>query len=248
VHQKLTLAQALEKFSEPDLLASFDKAEAACRKWVPRRFGENVLFIGKNPRGYEARIENWSIARKHLFDEFMNKLRIGKLLSFGFRHPVPHDAKAVQISSSHWLFLKPIFSSDDSVAEGGGLRFVGIWVEPRVEQVEGQQDPARSDPPGPKEPRAIQCEAKWCNTDRHRSADRGESPPLRHGPIPTRDKIMEAAQRLMHEHNFFPGENMPWEQFRIKICNVLNVKPGDRGYSLDTMQAAVRSLKNRQDS
>jgi hypothetical protein len=216
VHQKLTLAQALEKFSEPDLLASFDTAEAACRKWVARRFGENVLFIGKNPRGYEARIENWSIARKRLFDEFKNKLRTGKLLAFGFPHPVPHDAKSVQIPSSHWLFLKPIFSSDDSVAEGSGLRFVGIWVEPRVEPVEGQQDdPARSDPPGPKEPRAIQCEAKWCNTDRHR----------RHGPIPTRGKIIEAAQRLMHEDNFFPGKNIPWEQFRIKYVMFSTLNP-----------------------
>jgi hypothetical protein len=248
VHQKLTLAQALEKFSEPDLLASFDKAEAACRKWVPRRFGENVLFIGKNPRGYEPRIENWSIARKRLFDEFMNKLRTGKLLAFGFPHPVPHDAKSVQISSSHWLFLKPTFSSDDSIAEGGGLRFVGIWVEPRVEQVEGPQDPPRSEPPGPKGRALFNAKPNGAIPTGTEAQTGGESPPRRHGPIPTRGKIMKAAQRLMHEKDCLPGKTISWKEFQIKVCNLLNVKPGDRGYSLDTIQTAVRELKKRQES
>jgi hypothetical protein len=53
LHQKPTLAQALEKFSDPDVLASFDAAEADCGKWIRRRFGEEDIFLGPKPRGYQ---------------------------------------------------------------------------------------------------------------------------------------------------------------------------------------------------
>ena len=44
-----------------------------------------------------------------------------------------------------------------------------------------------------------------------------------------------------------PGETVPWEQFQELLCEKLKVKPGTRGYGLDTIQNALRPiLKERQ--
>jgi hypothetical protein len=61
------------------------------------------------------------------------------------------------------------------------------------------------------------------------------------GPVPTAEKIKDAARPLI-ANGCIPGKTIPWDQFHIRVCNVLNVKPSDRGYGLDTIQRAVRSL------
>jgi hypothetical protein len=69
-----------------------------------------------------------------------------------------------------------------------------------------------------------------------------ESPSkARPGPIPTADRIETAARELLAAGHV-PAQTITWEQFRTELCKKLNVKPEQRGYSLDTIQAAVRPL------
>jgi hypothetical protein len=66
----------------------------------------------------------------------------------------------------------------------------------------------------------------------------------RSGPTPTADKIRKAGEALMKEGHV-PAETVQWEQFRKLLCNELGVKVGARGYSVDTIQAALRPILNK---
>lgn len=66
-------------------------------------------------------------------------------------------------------------------------------------------------------------------------------PTGRRGPVPTADKIRDAARSLI-ANGCIPANTITWDQFHICICSALNVNPSDRGYGLDTIQRAVRSL------
>jgi hypothetical protein len=61
------------------------------------------------------------------------------------------------------------------------------------------------------------------------------------GPMPTADKIRTAGKALIDEGQV-PVETIPWADFRPLLCNKLGVTPGTRGYGLDTVQDALRSL------
>jgi hypothetical protein len=61
------------------------------------------------------------------------------------------------------------------------------------------------------------------------------------GPVPTADKIRDAARPLI-ANSCIPAKTISWDQFHIKVCSILDVKPTDRGYGLDTIQRAVRPL------
>jgi hypothetical protein len=63
----------------------------------------------------------------------------------------------------------------------------------------------------------------------------------RPGPIPTRDGIETAAKALIAAERV-PARTITWKQFRMELCKFLNVKPEQRGYSLDTIQTVVRPL------
>jgi hypothetical protein len=69
----------------------------------------------------------------------------------------------------------------------------------------------------------------------------GNSRRARPGPIPTADRIETAARELLAAGHV-PAQTITWEQFRTELCKKLNVKPEQRGYSLDTIQDAVRPL------
>jgi hypothetical protein len=61
------------------------------------------------------------------------------------------------------------------------------------------------------------------------------------GPIATANKIRAGAEHLLASGQT-PGSTMTWRKFQTELCKELGVKPDDRGYGIDTIQAAVRPL------
>jgi hypothetical protein len=73
----------------------------------------------------------------------------------------------------------------------------------------------------------------------------GTASTRQHGPPPTRTRIEDAAARLI-DGGLVPGQTIQWEPFRTQLCKAIGVPLKQRGYSLDTIQAAVKILlKNR---
>jgi hypothetical protein len=165
MEQMFPLAQALEKFSDPEILSRFDKVEGICRKqkWVGRRFGGIALFIGKPPRGYQKAKADLEATERALIDPFLDKLRAGALVAAGTPSPATPDTSEVIITTAQWHFLKPLFTTYESVAAGGGLRFVGVRIGLRPETSQpffgspqqnrnsiGEKDNPSSTTPGPR--------------------------------------------------------------------------------------------------
>jgi hypothetical protein len=63
----------------------------------------------------------------------------------------------------------------------------------------------------------------------------------RHGPEPTKSKIVDAAKRLI-ARNRTPTTCGTWEEFRRELCDELGLDKKSRGYQLDTVQSAVGPL------
>jgi len=63
----------------------------------------------------------------------------------------------------------------------------------------------------------------------------------RPGPISTGSSIQTAAERLFALGRV-PGRTITWKKFQAALCREVGVKTDQRGYSLDTIQAAVRPL------
>jgi hypothetical protein len=66
-------------------------------------------------------------------------------------------------------------------------------------------------------------------------------PKRRPGPTATARGIQIAAQRLFTAGEI-PGRTITWKRFHVAICKEIGVNTDQRGYSLDTIQAAVRPL------
>jgi hypothetical protein len=66
----------------------------------------------------------------------------------------------------------------------------------------------------------------------------------RPGPIPTANNIQTAAKRLFASGRV-PNGTVTWKQFQTELCKEIGVKADQRGYGLDTIQAAVRPLLPR---
>jgi hypothetical protein len=65
-------------------------------------------------------------------------------------------------------------------------------------------------------------------------------PPQRQrGPKKTEDAIREVGADLVAKGNF-PGKTITWKEFQRKVCTALKVELGTRGYSIDTIQKAMR--------
>lgn len=131
MEQMFPIPKALEKFSDPELFARFDKAARTCcaQGWLVHRFDSApVLHIGGAPPGYREAIVQWENAREPVIGAFLRALRSGDLAAVGFHHPVTPESSEVSIAASQWSFLEPLFSTAESVASGGGLRFVGVRV------------------------------------------------------------------------------------------------------------------------
>jgi hypothetical protein len=64
-------------------------------------------------------------------------------------------------------------------------------------------------------------------------------PKRRPGPISTANSIQTVAERLFASGQM-PGRTVTWKEFQTTLCKEIGVKAGQRGYSLDTIQAAVR--------
>jgi hypothetical protein len=73
------------------------------------------------------------------------------------------------------------------------------------------------------------------------------APRRQHGPSPTADKIKEAGQALIDEGHM-PPETVPWKQFQKMLCQKLRIQPGARGYSLDSIQNALRPLLQKRQA
>jgi hypothetical protein len=61
----------------------------------------------------------------------------------------------------------------------------------------------------------------------------------RPGPASTANSIQIAAERLFASGQV-PGRTITWKEFQTALCKEVGVKTDQRGYSLDTIQAAVR--------
>jgi hypothetical protein len=86
--------------------------------------------------------------------------------------------------------------------------------------------------------RAMQIEVDRREIDR-----RWPSPPSPpRGPVPTKDSIKAAARKLIAAGRV-PAKTIPWKTFHEELCAELGVQPSERGYSLQTIQAAVSELR-----
>ena len=63
----------------------------------------------------------------------------------------------------------------------------------------------------------------------------------RPGPISTANIIQTAAERVLALGQV-PGRTIKWKEFQTVLCKEIGVKIDQRGYSLDSIQAAVRPL------
>jgi hypothetical protein len=63
------------------------------------------------------------------------------------------------------------------------------------------------------------------------------------GPSSTAPLITRAAQTLVAAGKV-PGKTITWKKFQAELCRSLNVAKGQRGYSIDSIQKAVRPLLN----
>jgi hypothetical protein len=83
--------------------------------------------------------------------------------------------------------------------------------------------------------------------DRQTSGETPTAPRRRPGPSPTTDRIKEAGQTLIDEGHV-PPETVPWERFGEMLCKKLGIAPGTRGYSLDSIQSAMRPLLQKRQA
>jgi hypothetical protein len=150
--QPLPLAQALEKFSNPDALSRFNKLEATCRKrgWVVSRFGGSIISIGKKEPGFERLIAALDAAKEAIVAPFLDGLRAGALIAVGTPYPATLDSAEIRIPAAWWHFLNPLFAAYGSPAEGGGLRFVGVRVAPAETSRDASNTPFNDAPIAPK--------------------------------------------------------------------------------------------------
>jgi hypothetical protein len=146
MEQMFPLAQALEKFSAPEILSRFDEIERICKKrnWLAQRFGETAI-IWPAPRDYSKLTTAYDSAKRALTGPFIDKLRSGTLVAVGTPYPATPNSPETAITPAQWHFLRPLFTTDESVAAGGGLRFVGVRVgldaETSQAAFEGEQKP-----------------------------------------------------------------------------------------------------------
>jgi hypothetical protein len=63
----------------------------------------------------------------------------------------------------------------------------------------------------------------------------------RRGPAPTKEKIQIVAKSLFAS-GLIPPDTITWKAFQVALCKELGVTTSQRGYSLDTIEAAVRPL------
>jgi len=83
--------------------------------------------------------------------------------------------------------------------------------------------------------------------DRQTSGETPTAPRRRPGPSPTVDRIKEAGQTLIDEGHV-PSETVPWERFGVMLCRKLGIGPKTRGYSLDSIQKAMRPLLQKRQA
>lgn len=83
--------------------------------------------------------------------------------------------------------------------------------------------------------------------DRQANGETSAAPRRQHGPTPTADNIKEAGQTLINE-GYVPAETVPWKQFEMMLCQKLRIEPGARGYSLDSIQNALRPLLQKRQA
>ena len=74
-----------------------------------------------------------------------------------------------------------------------------------------------------------------------REIDRRWPSPSR-GRAPTKDSIKAAARKLIAADRV-PAKTIPWKRFHEDVCAEIGVKTSDRGYSLQTIRAAVSELR-----
>lgn len=82
--------------------------------------------------------------------------------------------------------------------------------------------------------------ASQIDVDRRAIDRRWPSPPR--GPISTKAAIKAVARKLIAADRV-PAKKIPWKTFREEVCAEMGVRPSDRGYGLQTIQAAVYELK-----
>lgn len=83
--------------------------------------------------------------------------------------------------------------------------------------------------------------------DRQASGKTSAAPRRQYGPTPTADKIKEAGQILIAD-GYVPPETVPWQQFQVMLCQKLGIRPETRGYSLDSIQNALRPLLQKRQA
>ena len=82
--------------------------------------------------------------------------------------------------------------------------------------------------------------ASQIEVDRREIDRRWPSPPR--GPVPTKDSIKAAARKLIAAGRV-PAKTTPWNTFHEEVCAEIGVSPSERGYSLQTIRAAVSELR-----
>jgi hypothetical protein len=113
---------------------------------------------------------------------------------------------------------------------------IGMLAAEREKQIDSQTAgaPATADDPAG-------------TRDRQANGETPAAPRRQHGPTPTADNIKEAGQTLIDE-GYVPAETVPWKQFEMMLCQKLRIEPGARGYSLDSIQNALRPLLQKRQA
>lgn len=124
-----TLAEALQKYSDPNTWAKYMAIEEDCLQAgiTFEHFGAPVPHLTGGDRKYRRLKRARNEAERLLVEPFVRRFRAGELVATGEVDPIiSYPPARVQIPPERWIVLRP--NLEDSSVAGGGVMYRNILV------------------------------------------------------------------------------------------------------------------------